>query len=356
METPAANEDAGPAPDPAPPRSRRRLGWRKRLAFVGLALALGTLMCEGALRLAGFPRGLIKSTKKMWATDEERVLGPFKPLATVTVVWPPELGYTVHTNGLGLRGPEVEDDGRPRVLCVGDSTTFGSHVADDETYPRYLEAALEGRAQVINGGCPRWTITDQNEFLADALPRLSPQVVVLLFCGNDLIELDKDSARERALDAHDVRDVLASRLAIPEAVLWLSLELRRAQLEAKGEWPKPMRPDQGRTGEWAEAYWGRYEEELAKTIALTDEHGARLIVAAFPGFLEVEVADRCEIEENLSGLCARTGVTYADVYPAFRADPQGKFLLPHDAHASAAGNALLAQALTPAVLAAGGWR
>ncbi len=60
-------------------------------------------------------------------------------------------------NAVGFRGPELRAraDVSFRILCMGGSTTFGSHVDDDATWPRFLEKELRERgvdAEVLNGG------------------------------------------------------------------------------------------------------------------------------------------------------------------------------------------------------------
>ncbi|HBP23036.1 MAG TPA: hypothetical protein DEA08_35340 [Planctomycetes bacterium] len=352
------SEAGEPAPAKTPAASARpRLSTRKKLGFLALTLLLGVCGVEGLLQLLGFPKGLMTSTRKMWATDAERELGPFKPSTQVKIAWPLELAYEATINELGLRGALPEPD-QPLVLCVGDSTTFGSHVADAEAYPHQLRSSLKAAglaATTLNGGCPRWTISDQTEFLAAAVPRLKPRAVVILFCGNDLIELDKDPARERALRSRSFWSDLRTRLAIPEVALDLSLWLRRKQLEAQGRWPPEMRPDQMRTGDWARPYWARYAKGLEEAVALCKGAGARVLVAAFPGYKELE-EEACEVEQHLPAIVRQAGAEYVDLYPAFRASPAGQknFLLPHDAHASAAGNALIAGEVARAL--AQGWR
>jgi lysophospholipase L1-like esterase len=61
--------------------------------------------------------------------------------------------FAVSTNSQGYRGPELPDAAsHPRILCVGDSVTFGWGVAFAESYPARL-AALLG-VEVINVGVP----------------------------------------------------------------------------------------------------------------------------------------------------------------------------------------------------------
>jgi len=67
-------------------------------------------------------------------------------------------------HSLGLRGPELEaSDAKVfRILCVGDSITFGFSVDQPDTYPRQLLTALakhypQRRFEIINAGVPGWS-------------------------------------------------------------------------------------------------------------------------------------------------------------------------------------------------------
>lgn len=60
--------------------------------------------------------------------------------------------FQVSTNALGFRGPPVARESGPRVVCLGDSVTFGWGLAEAASYPRQL-AGLLG-VEVINTGVP----------------------------------------------------------------------------------------------------------------------------------------------------------------------------------------------------------
>jgi lysophospholipase L1-like esterase len=82
--------------------------------------------------------------------------------------WSPRPGFrgrfqdkAVHINSLGLRGPDVrvpKPAGRRRLLCFGDSITFGYGMADGETYPARLAENLAARGvEVLNAGVTGYT-------------------------------------------------------------------------------------------------------------------------------------------------------------------------------------------------------
>ena len=90
------------------------------------------------------------------------------------------------TNSLGLRGDEPEDRAH-RVVCLGDSVTFGWDASGDErTYPARLEQELtELDVDVVNAGVPRWSAMDLLRLYPTVIRPLEPDVVVVLVGWND---------------------------------------------------------------------------------------------------------------------------------------------------------------------------
>lgn len=61
--------------------------------------------------------------------------------------------FSVSTSSRGLRSPELSGGGdRPRVLCLGDSVTFGWGVAYEDSWPARLAEALD--VETVNAGVP----------------------------------------------------------------------------------------------------------------------------------------------------------------------------------------------------------
>ncbi|MFN0152023.1 MAG: SGNH/GDSL hydrolase family protein [bacterium] len=101
--------------------------------------------------------------------------------------------FTMTLNNAGFRGPEigrVKSTGTLRVIAVGNSSTFGWGVDDDETYPAQLESRLRGRlapraVEVMNAGIPGFTTFQGERILESELLPLDPDYVVLSFGFND---------------------------------------------------------------------------------------------------------------------------------------------------------------------------
>jgi lysophospholipase L1-like esterase len=132
-----------------------------------------------------------------------------QPLARKTqLVNPQSYGlnatWTVENNSLGYRGPEREPvrSDTFRVLCVGDSITYGFNVDQEDTYPRQLERLLRARhtgrpIEVLNTGVPGWSWLQGLRFLElEGLAR-RPSLVIAAHGTNDQFLRARATDRER---------------------------------------------------------------------------------------------------------------------------------------------------------------
>ena len=104
--------------------------------------------------------------------------------------WTPRPGrfvsdWSSSVDALGLRdnGRSLSTTARP-ILAIGDSFTFGDEVEDGETWPAYLEGALNRRT--LNAGVGAYGI-DQAVLRAEMLlDEYNPDVVILPFISDDI--------------------------------------------------------------------------------------------------------------------------------------------------------------------------
>jgi lysophospholipase L1-like esterase len=118
--------------------------------------------------------------------------------------------HSAEINDLGFRGrlPDAALDGEDglRVVCLGDSFTFGWGVEDADTYPVQLEAGLEEllgaraaadtghsgprrsavAAEVLNVGLPGYNTWQEHRLYEKLVRPMAPDVVVLGWYLNDL--------------------------------------------------------------------------------------------------------------------------------------------------------------------------
>jgi acyl-CoA thioesterase I len=100
------------------------------------------------------------------------------------------------------------------VLAFGDSLTFGTGAATNDSYPAVLERAIARK--VVNGGVPGETSEQGLRRLPDALDEFKPKLLVLCHGGNDFLRrLDE----RRAADNIRAMVALAREREIPVVLL-----------------------------------------------------------------------------------------------------------------------------------------
>lgn len=140
-------------------------------------------------------------------------LGDLRPHQDVLDATDPARPFRAHTNNQGFRGEAVTDvhpaTGTFRVLCLGDSFTFGAGVGDEQALPAQLNAALRqawpGRDfEVINAGVPFFDIGDALSYFREKGRLQKPSVVVFQFYDDDLVTLTRPPFRTTGLVRRDL--------------------------------------------------------------------------------------------------------------------------------------------------------
>ena len=102
------------------------------------------------------------------------------------------LDKPVYTNSFGFRDGEWKQpkgSGVIRIMCLGDSLTFGNAVRVEETYPKVLEKKLRtqfGDCEVITAAVGGWSLYDEYNFLTAEGYKYQPDIIVLGFYIRDL--------------------------------------------------------------------------------------------------------------------------------------------------------------------------
>ena len=145
-----------------------------------------------------------------------------------------EFSVRVVTNALGFREPRLpapKAPGTVRIVVVGDSFTQGYGVAEEQAYPRRLEALLRARAddpryEVVNLGVPGACPLDYVHHVRDPGLAYEPDVVVVGLMANDVHDVHL-LRRDRVRGALEL--VKAVRAEMYETPAWRRL--------ARKAWP-----------------------------------------------------------------------------------------------------------------------
>lgn len=104
--------------------------------------------------------------------------------------------YKTNINSLGFRGGEItprSDRRELRVACIGESSTFGYLLRDEDTYPARLQEILHRKlrrpVKVFNLGVSESTTDWQLPILREYLARVDPDIVTFYGCHNDIRDM-----------------------------------------------------------------------------------------------------------------------------------------------------------------------
>ncbi len=236
------------------------------------------------------------------------------------------------TDERGLRGQAAAPTfaaGERRIICVGDSCTFGKGVLEADCWPRQLETLMrvEGAdVKVYNLGVNGTYGRVYLELLERHVPELKPETVVVGYNLNDfpnsLRKIDEAVFKERGLRRlipQGTRDSLG-RLALYRFARAAYYDSQRdrdlAASEALAATASAASID--------DDVWQRERGTLMEIRDLCSGHGAAPVVFLFPYESQVllESFDRGPIQ-RLSALCGELGLPFVDLTKAFRAEARG---------------------------------
>ena len=186
--------DKSPMPAEAPPAGRPSVVLN--IIVLAFAILLGCIAMEVALRVI-FAHSLDFSME-MW----KYAVKLKRPVANpdLSFVHAPNrsaflMGVPVSINSEGLRDREFSLEKPPgvyRVMMLGDSTTFGWGVKQEDTAAKFLERKLNAnlpagynRAEVINTGVGNYDTVQEVTYYDTIGWKYHPDLVVLVFFIND---------------------------------------------------------------------------------------------------------------------------------------------------------------------------
>ena len=280
---------------------------------------------------------------------------------------PGRVHYTYHhrvaVNALGLRGPELgaRRPDEQRVLFLGDSLTYGQGVADDETVPAALEAALRARDgehwTVVNGGLRAYGTTQELALLTDLGERIQPDVVLLGWYWNDVRERSIATSYGEFKDKGEFYFDAEDGLEGWSGFVWHARELsRRCALVMLAH--DLLRPAGGLfEPEVHERGLERFEEQCASFRAECARLGARAVVVVFPDSQRLLGGEATRSYEDRTAAIAREqGLTVIELLAALQPlyAASGRVpVIPFDGHYDAQANRAMGAYLAERLLTLG---
>lgn len=162
----------------------------QKLMLLGVSLLLSALAMEAmVLVLVGeqpkIPRHVVGGAFGLRINDPN--VSYRHKTADVTIYF--------HINGQGMRAnrdyPYAKAEGLKRIVSLGDSFTMGHEVSVEDTFSNVLEQELtkQGyRVEVLNAGVSGYGTSEECLYLERELMKYSPDIIVVSFFGNDLVD------------------------------------------------------------------------------------------------------------------------------------------------------------------------
>ena len=248
--------------------------------------------------------------------------------------WLDEQGCVeVRINRWGLR--ERDDDafgpqkppGQQRIVCIGDSFTFGWGIPAEQNWVRMLEDALRkdlGDVRTINCGAAGAIVPDEYWWgLRDRFGAFQPDAVLVTLCLNDLIPssglcLALPPRQPTGFRLLDGLYGLTQRgpLDLDPAVDWSSLLLQLP--EKQGLASGLLDGDKPVAAMWAS---GGTQEALQRMQDWCKQRNVRFLVCLWPflqGLSPGATYPFRGIHDRVAAFCAGAGIPFLDLLPSLQ--------------------------------------
>lgn len=368
-------------------RKRRPISRRRKVAFAGLTVLIFLGVVESAARVLtgkqpGGRFGQISQIVFFLSTEESGQILESDPetfwkLRPDVVIGQPKsiLFQGRISNSLGYRNEDFElerPESTTRIVCFGDSSTFGIGTHQPQTWPAQLESSLnsdpsffltqlkrkptESRVEVVNAGAPGYTSYQILQRMRRELKSLAPDVVLMTCANNDFWRWDDRTDAEQAI-------------RLKESSWTKPLRYSRAFQLASSFYAKTVSGDQSRGQAWAEKASRNYfapEESWTPRVPLDEfranlhsmadlceEQNVPLVFVIWPD--QPQAAGRWSIRiayhEAMFAVANERRLVVADVATAFRKRSWAvRCYIPNDiVHVNAEGNRIAAEAARAAL-------
>jgi lysophospholipase L1-like esterase len=346
---------------------------REALARVGLlagSLAAAFLIAEVTVRVWDPPLSRPRVGSYMRHSTEYGWVNRAKEEG-----WHVDLLYHIRINRFGQRGPDYpmkKPAGVFRILGLGDSFTFGWGVAEEKIYLRLLERRLReagNNVEVINAAVPAWHSLQSLEYLLREGVRFQPDLVVASFFVDDvrLMTLEQlltgeiaTEMRNEEAEVRRLRKNKAARSIRLYNLLTNYVKLRHAVRTYRKRNPYPTfeseREALPRNFDQDPANIAGLEKLFVQWVDARTRTGIPMLILFIPAGGSIHAPDYQGEVRLLRQVTKAKGFPFLDALSLFERHPAPRtlYLHPQDGHMSAAGHAVVGEALTKMVLE-GGW-
>jgi lysophospholipase L1-like esterase len=336
---------------------------RKRKTLVGnLVLSMGSVLIM--LALAEGISSLMIPAPITWRDPQE--IYNHDPLLGHALA-PGQNSFThsfpVVTNSYGFRDreyPLIPQAGTVRILCLGDSLTFGDGVAVEDTYPKQLETMLNvmGKHQyeVINTGVPSYDTWQEVTFFKTKGVQFEPRIVVLGFYGNDIVP--RPAVIKTSLSGEGTLRRKGFGGFLPDGMVHLLKGSRFLLLlkDRVGKLVDSTKPSSehlhqqalldGLPDEFVEQGWQEVEASLLQMVELQKTREFRFLIVTFPMAEQLlREHPQAQYQARLKSIADKLDIPFIDLKPVFKREFRdfGSLFIEWDGHPNPKAHRLAAE-------------
>ncbi|MFN0149241.1 MAG: SGNH/GDSL hydrolase family protein [bacterium] len=295
-----------------------------------------------------------------------------------------EFSATVTINSKGLRGREIPYErtpGKARIALLGDSFAWGFGVSDDDALAPQLERTLGDGVEVVNMGVIGYGTDQEVLFYENEGRRYSPDLVLLVFCLNDVENnvSDRDRWYGKPRFVLDSDSLTLTNVPVSSDAKWddwltefrperaandrvpFKRRFRAYTFLTERYYKLRERLEIVRPGLFSDGFNPQREEAWRVTFRLLERlrrdveaDGARFAVLLVPRLEQLRYPSWVRVNVTLSAFCEGAGIEFYDFLHAYRRAPNGESMFfPVDGHWNAAGHRFAAEKLAEHLRSAG---
>lgn len=332
--------------------------------LVGLGIAYGGLLAWYAYRTHRLTGDEVAALKAAMDGNPS-VLFQYDPDVSYTLkpafrgIWHGTRNEPHATNSRGLLGEEEVnlDPVVKRILFLGDSVTYGDGVPFEQIFTSRMQTQAGKEYQIMNAGTPGWSTRQECTHYFKTLADLPWDVVVLVFCLNDLLEYEWRCMAEGQTQMSAEVESLQSPLGFLLSLDGWQWKLRKRRFASDQRTAPLAELTAAAQYAWDDSRWQSFERFLQTTQARMS-NGPPLLVVAMPTAFQLNALLRGAPVQTvmfpqlrLNQLCRKNNIAFIDAACAFEnlVITSGQQLWASPLHLGRDGHALVARYLWPRI-------